>query len=166
MEWVEVTGKTVEEAKEMALDQLGVDESDAEFEVLEEPKAGLFGLLRSQARVRARVVPTTARPKVERRDRKRTGSGGGSGGGGGRRRASGGGGRCRPVRPRPRPRRPRRAGTASGNGAKSRRTPAAADGGPSCGAPLGWASAQSAQGRSTVATGGSGVTGRNWHGRG
>jgi len=72
VEWVEVTAKTVEEAKEMALDQLGVDESDAEFEVLEEPKAGLFGLLRSQARVRARVVPTSARPKVERRDRKRS----------------------------------------------------------------------------------------------
>ncbi len=71
MEWVEVTGKTVVAAKEAALDQLGVDDSDAEFEVLEEPKAGLFGLLRSEARVRARVVPATARPKVERRDRKR-----------------------------------------------------------------------------------------------
>jgi spoIIIJ-associated protein len=77
VEWVEVTAKTVEEAKEMALDQLGVDESDAEFEVLEEPKAGLFGLLRSAARVRARVVPTAARPKQERRDRKRSGGGGG-----------------------------------------------------------------------------------------
>lgn len=73
MEWVEVTAKTVEEAKEEALDQLGVDESDAEFEVLEEAKAGLFGLQRKQARVRARVVPTAARPKVERRDRKRSG---------------------------------------------------------------------------------------------
>jgi spoIIIJ-associated protein len=71
VEWVEVTGKTVGAAKEAALDQLGVDDSDAEFEVLEEPKAGLFGLLRSEARVRARVVPATARPKVERRDRKR-----------------------------------------------------------------------------------------------
>jgi len=81
VEWVEVTAKTVEDAKEMALDQLGVDESDAEFEVMEEPKAGLFGLLRSQARVRARVVPTAARPKVERRDRKRSGGGGGAGGG-------------------------------------------------------------------------------------
>ena len=57
MEWVEVVRKTVEEAKEEALDELGVDESDAEFEVMEEPKAGLFGLLRSQARVRARVLP-------------------------------------------------------------------------------------------------------------
>ena len=32
MEWVETTGKTVEEAKELALDQLGVDQEDAEFE--------------------------------------------------------------------------------------------------------------------------------------
>src|SRR5205823_8139167 len=71
VQWVEVTGRTVEEAKEAALDQLGVDEQDAEFEVLEEPKSGLFGRLRTEARVRARVVPTAPRPKVERRDRKR-----------------------------------------------------------------------------------------------
>jgi spoIIIJ-associated protein len=71
VQWVEVTGRTVEEAKEAALDQLGVDEQDAEFEVLEEPKSGLFGRLRSEARVRARVVPTAPRPKVERRERKR-----------------------------------------------------------------------------------------------
>ena len=43
MEWVETTGKTVEEAKDAALDQLGVDEQDAEFEVVEEPRTGLFG---------------------------------------------------------------------------------------------------------------------------
>lgn len=71
MEWVEVTAKTVEEAKDEALDQLGVDESEAEFEVLEEPKAGLFGRLRSEARVRARVAPTSVRPKIERGSRKR-----------------------------------------------------------------------------------------------
>ena len=71
VQWVEVTGRTVEEAKEAALDQLGVDEHDAEFEILEEPKSGLFGRLRSEARVRARVVPTAPRPKVERRDRRR-----------------------------------------------------------------------------------------------
>ncbi len=39
MEWVETTGRTLEEAKEVALDQLGVDEQDAEFEVLDEPKS-------------------------------------------------------------------------------------------------------------------------------
>jgi len=71
VQWVEVTGRTVEEAKEAALDQLGVDEHDAEFEIVEEPKSGLFGRLRSEARVRARVVPTAPRPKVERRERRR-----------------------------------------------------------------------------------------------
>lgn len=73
MEWVETTGKTVEEAKEAALDQLGVDERDAEFEVLAEPKGGLFGRLRAEARVRARVRPTQPRSKDQGRDRRRRG---------------------------------------------------------------------------------------------
>jgi spoIIIJ-associated protein len=71
MEWVEIAAKTVEEARDVALDTLGVDEQDAEIEVLEEPRAGLFGKLRGQARVRARIRPTQVRPKVERRDRRR-----------------------------------------------------------------------------------------------
>jgi spoIIIJ-associated protein len=71
VEWVETTGKTVEEAKDAALDQLGVDEQDAEFEVIDEPKTGLFGRVRSEARVRARVQPTQPRPKVERRTPRR-----------------------------------------------------------------------------------------------
>ncbi len=70
MEWVETTGKTVEEAKEKALDQLGVHDEDAEFDILEEPKAGLFGRVRGEARVRARVRPAQVRQKVDRRDRK------------------------------------------------------------------------------------------------
>ena len=77
MEWVETTGRTIEEAKDAALDELGVDEADAEFEVLEEPKSGLFGRLRTEARVRARVKPTTPRPKAERRTRRRRSSGDG-----------------------------------------------------------------------------------------
>lgn len=72
MEWVETIGKTIAEAKEKALDQLGVHEEDADFEVLEEPKQGLFGRVRGEARVRARVRPTQARQKVDRRDRKRS----------------------------------------------------------------------------------------------
>ncbi len=76
MEWVEITGRTVDEAKEAALDQLGVDTEDAEFEVLEEPKQGLFGRVRGQARVRARIRPTRPRPKVERRDRRKRGASG------------------------------------------------------------------------------------------
>jgi spoIIIJ-associated protein len=71
VEWVETTGRTVEDAKEAALDQLGVDESDAEFEVVEEARAGLFGRLRGEARVRARVRPTAPRAKDDRRDRRR-----------------------------------------------------------------------------------------------
>ena len=112
MEWVEVTAKTIAEAKDAALDQLGVDEADAEFEVIEPPKGGLFGRLRSEARVRARVLPTAPRPKVDRRERRRQGAGrsGGGGGGGGRRPAeegrsqsqgAGGGAASRPARSKP-----------------------------------------------------------------
>lgn len=71
MEWVETTGKTVDEAKGKALDELGVTEDDAEFEILDEPKPGLFGRIRGEARVRARVRPAQARQKVDRRDRRR-----------------------------------------------------------------------------------------------
>jgi spoIIIJ-associated protein len=71
MEWVETTGRTIDEAKDHALDQLGVDEHDAEFEIVEEPRPGLFGRVRGEARVRARVRPTQPRPKVDRRDRRR-----------------------------------------------------------------------------------------------
>ena len=66
MEWVETTGRTIAEAKDAALDQLGVDEHDAEFEILAEPKSGLFGRLREEARVRARVRPTRPRAKEDR----------------------------------------------------------------------------------------------------
>ena len=70
MQWVETTGNTLEEAKEAALDQLGVAEDDAEFEVVDEPKQGLFGRTRGEARVRARVKPTNPRGKQERRPRR------------------------------------------------------------------------------------------------
>lgn len=81
MEWVETTGRTIEEAKSAALDRLGVVEDDAEFEIIEEPRVGLFGRQRGEARVRARVRPTTPRPKVERRDRKKRSDGKPAGGG-------------------------------------------------------------------------------------
>ncbi|HMC39452.1 MAG TPA: RNA-binding cell elongation regulator Jag/EloR [Acidimicrobiales bacterium] len=75
---METTGRTVQEAKDRALDELGVDEADAEFEVLAEAQTGLFGRLRSEARVRARVRPTAPRSKEERRprDRRRRANGG------------------------------------------------------------------------------------------
>lgn len=79
MEWVETTAKTVDAAREQALDQLGVAADEAEFDIVEEPKAGLFGRVRGEARVRARVKPTPVRPKQERRRR-----------GGGRKKSNGG----------------------------------------------------------------------------
>lgn len=66
MEWLEIRATTVESAKEQALVHLGVDESDAEFEVLSEPRTGLFGRIKQEARVRARVLPTPVRPKDSR----------------------------------------------------------------------------------------------------
>ena len=77
MEWVEASGKSLAEAKETVLDMLGVAEDDAEFVVLSEPKAGLFGRLRGEARVQARVRPVAPPPKRGRRqrpDKKREGS--------------------------------------------------------------------------------------------
>jgi len=67
MEWVETTGKTVDEAMDRALAHLGVHRDDAEVEIIEEPKAGLFGRVRGEARVRARVRPSGPRPKRSRR---------------------------------------------------------------------------------------------------
>ncbi len=70
MEWVETTGKSVAEAIGIALDELGVDEHDAEVVIVEEPKPGLFGLRKSGARVRARVRPAPPRPKRPQRARR------------------------------------------------------------------------------------------------
>jgi spoIIIJ-associated protein len=104
---VEASGKSLPEAKEIVLDLLGVAEDDAEFVVLSEPKAGLFGRLRGEARVQARVRPVAPPPKRGRRqrpDRARSGGGdrprnggtsrkGGSGGQGRREQSNGSSGR-------------------------------------------------------------------------
>ena len=87
MEWVEITASTVEAAKERALEQLGVAEGDAEIQVVQEPKTGLFGRVRGEARVRARVQPTSPRPK-----RSRGGKGRGDGQRGAKPRGEGQGG--------------------------------------------------------------------------
>ena len=72
MEWVETTAKTIEDAREAALDQLGVGADEAEFDVIEEPRPGLFGRMRGEARLRARVRPAQVRPKQERRRKGRS----------------------------------------------------------------------------------------------
>ena len=46
---------------------LAFTRDDAEVEVIEEPKAGMFGRVRGEARVRARVRPSGPRPKRSRR---------------------------------------------------------------------------------------------------
>ncbi|MDA8393413.1 MAG: Jag N-terminal domain-containing protein [Actinomycetota bacterium] len=71
MEWVETTGATLDEAKERALVALGIDSDDAEIEVLTDVKMGLFGRVRTEARVRARVRPALPRARVERRQPRR-----------------------------------------------------------------------------------------------
>ncbi len=79
MEWVETTAKTTAEAKESALDRLGVHEDDAEFEIVSEAKTGLFGRVKEDARVRARVRPATPRAKDDRRRRSKGGARGSRG---------------------------------------------------------------------------------------
>src|SRR5688572_15256470 len=74
MEWVETTGRTLEEAVEAALDQLGVAEEDLEYQVLDEPKAGLLGRLGGrEARIRARVRPISREKPGDRRRTARPG---------------------------------------------------------------------------------------------
>lgn len=96
MHWVIITGASVDEARTRALDVLGIDEADLDYEVLTEPTSRLFGLRTTPARVRARVRPRRPRPKLARRPR-RTKGGGRSGGGRSNRsnRGSSGSGRSR-----------------------------------------------------------------------
>jgi spoIIIJ-associated protein len=57
---IEKTAKTIQEAVEKALEELGIAREDAEIEVLEEPSKGLFGLLGAKpARVRIGLRNTT-----------------------------------------------------------------------------------------------------------
>src|SRR5271169_1779650 len=72
---------------------LGVAEDDAEFVILSEPKAGLFGRVRGEARVQARVRPVAPPPKRGRRQRPDRAKGGGDRSRGGSSAGKGGPGR-------------------------------------------------------------------------
>jgi spoIIIJ-associated protein len=97
MDWIEVTARSVDDAKELALDRLGVVEAELEYEVVDEPRKGLFGVGRGDARIRARVKPLSREKPSDRKRRRRPnerssrggqsggGQGGGRGGGGARR---------------------------------------------------------------------------------
>lgn len=95
MEWVETTGRTLDEAVEAALDQLGVAEEDLEYQVIDEPRSGLLGRLGGRdARIRARVKPISREKPGDRQRRERRRGRAGSGAGrGDRGRAGGNGGR-------------------------------------------------------------------------
>lgn len=76
MEWIESTGKSLESAIENALDTLGVKEAELEYEMISEPKKGVFGLGGNEARIRARIKPISReKPREKKRrgnDRKAT----------------------------------------------------------------------------------------------
>ncbi len=98
MDWIEVTARTVDDAKELALDRLGVVEDELEFEVVDEPRRGLFGIARGDARIRARVKPISREKPTDRKRRRRPnertprgGQGGQAGRGGGQRGGRSGG---------------------------------------------------------------------------
>ena len=123
MEWVETTGRTIAEALDAALDELGVDEEDVEYEVLEEPKSGFLGRIgSSEGRIRARVKPISREKPGERQRRKGRGSSrprsdsprGGNGGGGNGRGGNGAGGTGSATADRPQ-------GETAGTGSSNRR---------------------------------------------
>lgn len=67
MEWVEVQAKTVDEAIDLAVAELGVSSRDqVTIEILQEPKGGFLGLGRQEA-----LVKVTPKPKQERKRRRR-----------------------------------------------------------------------------------------------
>jgi len=70
VEWIEVSARTLEDATELALDRLGVVASELEYEVIEEPRSGLFGIGRTEARIRARVKPLSREKPPDRRRRR------------------------------------------------------------------------------------------------
>jgi spoIIIJ-associated protein len=104
MDWIEVTARSVDEAKELALDRLGVVEDELEFEVLDEPRKGMFGIGRTEARIRARVKPISREKPSDRRRRRsgpkeRSGRSGSGGQGGSRNRSRNQDSGSKPDRP-------------------------------------------------------------------
>jgi spoIIIJ-associated protein len=56
MEWVEFTAKSLDDATAAAAEQLGLDPTAMDVEILEEPAVGLFGRTRGESRIRARAA--------------------------------------------------------------------------------------------------------------
>ena len=71
LEWIETAGKGVQDAVESALFQLGIARDELEFEIISEPKRGVLGLGRSEARIKARIKPASYSGKDEKKGRQR-----------------------------------------------------------------------------------------------
>ncbi len=91
MDWITTSGRTLDEAKSHALDQLGIVADEAEFDIVSDVEKGLFGRVKSEAKIRARVRPKQTAVKEDRGRRRSPGGGNnrnrnqkGGGGGGGR----------------------------------------------------------------------------------
>ena len=75
MKFIDMTGKTEEEAIRKALAELGLERDDVSVEILERAKSGFFGIGASPAKVRvsygleeeAAPAPAAAAEKVEKR---------------------------------------------------------------------------------------------------
>ncbi len=64
MRSAEKTAKTVREALDLALAELGIGLEDAEYEILEMPKSGIWGLGSKEARVRVTTEENAARVAI------------------------------------------------------------------------------------------------------
>ena len=69
MNWITTSGRTLDEAKGHALDQLGIVADEAEFDVVNDVEKGLFGRVKTEAKIRARVRPKPPAVKDERQSR-------------------------------------------------------------------------------------------------
>lgn len=76
MDWITTSGKTLDEAKSHALDQLGIVADEAEFDVVNDVEKGLFGRVKTEAKIRARVRPKQPSTTDDRGNRRRSGGGG------------------------------------------------------------------------------------------
>jgi spoIIIJ-associated protein len=63
MDSVEKEAKTVDEAIELALDELGVSRDEVEIEILAEPNKGFLGMGGRPARIRVTAEPSLLRPE-------------------------------------------------------------------------------------------------------
>ena len=73
MSYIEVTGKTEEEAVRKALTQLGLERDDVSLEILERAKSGFLGIGGSPARIRvkAEVKKPEVRPEPKKQEPKK-----------------------------------------------------------------------------------------------